>query len=189
MMSILFMLLILLLVFLLVIGIIVAIVLSVKNNATKSNDIKLNDTSIPLTQNEKNDNNILNNSVIESNKKCNFIIVDDASFMRNIIKNIIEEIDQNVIGQGENGSEAIKLTKELNPDIVILDIVMPEMDGIVALEEILKINPNVKVIMCSSIENTDMVEKSLKMGASDYILKPFNEYIVKEVIKRVIGLK
>lgn len=122
-------------------------------------------------------------------KKLRFLIVDDANFMRILLKKILEEEGFEVVGEASNGEEAINMVKELSPDIVTMDITMPEMDGITALKEIIKFKPEVKVIMCSAINQREMVLEALKIGAKDFISKPFEQNKVAEVIKRVAEMK
>lgn len=125
----------------------------------------------------------------EASKKAKFLIVDDANFMRILMRKILEEEGFEVVGEASNGEEAIQMVKELNPDIVTLDITMPEMDGIIALKEMLLVKPEIKVIMCSAMNQRDIVLDALKMGAKDFISKPFEQNKVAEVIKRVATIK
>lgn len=131
-------------------------------------------------QNDKSSSNL---------KKVRFLIVDDAKFMRILMTKILEEEGFEVVGEASNGEEAIEMVKELSPDIVTMDITMPEMDGITALKEIINIKPEVKVIMCSAINQRDMVLDALKIGAKDFISKPFEQNKVADVIKRVVTMK
>lgn len=116
-----------------------------------------------------------------------FLVVDDANFMRLLLKKIIVESGHEVVGEAENGRVAIELTKQLAPDVIIMDITMPEVNGLDALREIMEFNPKIKVIMCSAIDRKDMILKALQMGARDFISKPFDESKVKKVIKKVIS--
>lgn len=112
------------------------------------------------------------------------LIVDDAAFMRMMLKDILTKNGYIVVGEAENGSVAIDKFKELKPDLVTMDITMPEMDGITALKEIRKIDPNAKVIMCSAMGQQAMVIESIQAGARDFIVKPFQPERVMEAISR-----
>lgn len=117
------------------------------------------------------------------------LIVDDAAFMRMMIKNFAEK-DGNfeVVGEAENGVEAVKKYVELQPDLVTMDITMPEKDGIEALKEIMKINPQAIVVMCSAMGQEKMVLDSIVSGAKDFIVKPFKEDRVIEALRKVTNL-
>lgn len=115
------------------------------------------------------------------------LIVDDASFMRMMIKDILTKNGFTVLGEAENGLKAIEKYKELNPDLVIMDITMPEMDGIQAVKEIKKINSNAKVIMCSAMGQQAMVIEAIQAGAKDFIVKPFQADRVVEAVKKVLN--
>ena len=115
------------------------------------------------------------------------LIVDDAAFMRMMIKDILVRNGYNVIGEAENGRKAVEKYKELNPDLVIMDITMPDMDGIQAVKEIKKIDPKATIIMCSAMGQQAMVIESIQAGAKDFIVKPFQADRVLEAIKRVAG--
>ena len=103
------------------------------------------------------------------------MIVDDAAFMRITIKNMLKRSSHEAVGEAENGIVAIERFKELRPDIVTMDITMPEMDGITALREIVKIDPNANVIMVSAMGQEAMVRESILSGAKGFIVKPFKE--------------
>ena len=117
----------------------------------------------------------------------NVLICDDAAFMRMMIKNVLTKGGYNVVGEAENGAKAVEKYKELSPDLVLMDITMPEMDGIQALTEIKKIDGGAKVIMCSAMGQQAMVVESIQAGAKDFIVKPFQEDRVLEAVKKVIG--
>ena len=117
----------------------------------------------------------------------NILICDDAAFMRMMIKNVLTEGGYNVAGEAENGAKAVEKYKELSPDLVLMDITMPEMDGIQALKEIKAIDGGAKVIMCSAMGQQAMVVESIQAGAKDFIVKPFQEDRVLEAVKKVIG--
>ncbi|MDF2675106.1 MAG: response regulator [Clostridiales bacterium] len=115
------------------------------------------------------------------------LIVDDAAFMRMMIKDILVKNGFEISGEAPNGIKAIELYKAEQPDIVTLDITMPEMDGIQALKEIRSYDPNSKVIMCSAMGQQAMVMEAIKSGAKDFIVKPFQSERVLEAIKKVLG--
>ena len=115
------------------------------------------------------------------------LIVDDAAFMRMMIKNILIKEGYDVVGEAENGAQAVEKYKELNPDLVTMDITMPEMDGISAVIEIKKIDPDAKVIMCSAMGQQAMVVDAIKAGAKDFIIKPFERERVLEALRKARG--
>ncbi|AGC67598.1 chemotaxis and motility response regulator CheY [Thermoclostridium stercorarium subsp. stercorarium DSM 8532] len=118
---------------------------------------------------------------------ANILIVDDAAFMRMMIKDILVKNGYNVVGEAENGLKAVEKYKELSPDLVIMDITMPEMDGIQAVKQIKKINADAKIIMCSAMGQQAMVIESIQAGARDFIVKPFQADRVLEAVKKVVG--
>jgi len=115
------------------------------------------------------------------------LIVDDAAFMRMMLKDIITKNGYEVAGEAENGLKAVEMYKELKPDLVMMDITMPEMDGIQAVREIKKIDPQAKIIMCSAMGQQAMVIESIQAGARDFIVKPFQAERIVEAIKKVLG--
>ena len=117
----------------------------------------------------------------------NILICDDAAFMRMMIKDILTKNGYNIAGEAENGQKAVEKYAELKPDLVLMDITMPEMDGIQALKEIKKIDGGAKVIMCSAMGQQAMVIESIQAGAKDFIVKPFQAERVLEAVKKVVG--
>ena len=117
----------------------------------------------------------------------NILICDDAAFMRMMIKDILTKNGYNVAGEAENGMKAVEKFKEVNPDLVLMDITMPEMDGIHALKEIKTLDGGAKVIMCSAMGQQAMVIESIQAGAKDFIVKPFQAERVIEAVKKVVG--
>ena len=115
----------------------------------------------------------------------NILIVDDAAFMRMKLKDILEKNGYNVVGEAENGIEAVSLYQDLNPDLVTMDITMPEMDGIEALKKIKETDSEAKVIMCSAMGQQGMVMDAIKAGAIDFIVKPFDTTRVVESLGKV----
>lgn len=118
----------------------------------------------------------------------NILICDDAAFMRMMIKDILTKNGYNVAGEAENGMKAVEKFKEVNPDLVLMDITMPEMDGIQALKEIKKLDGGAKVIMCSAMGQQAMVIEAIQSGAKDFIVKPFQAERVLEAVKKSSGL-
>jgi two-component system chemotaxis response regulator CheY len=118
---------------------------------------------------------------------ANILIVDDAAFMRMMIKDILTKNGYVVVGEAENGLKAVEKFKEHSPDLVIMDITMPEMDGIQAVKQIKALNSGAKVIMCSAMGQQAMVIESIQAGARDFIVKPFQADRVIEAVKKVIG--
>ena len=117
----------------------------------------------------------------------NILICDDAAFMRMMIKDILSKNGYNVVGEAENGAIAVDKYSETNPDLVLMDITMPEMDGINALKKIREKDPNASVIMCSAMGQQAMVIESIQAGAKDFIVKPFQADRVLEAVKKVVG--
>jgi len=114
------------------------------------------------------------------------LVVDDAAFMRMMIKDILTKNGYTVVGEAENGAKAIEKYKELNPDLVIMDITMPEVDGIQAVKGIKKIDQNANIIMCSAMGQQAMVIESIQAGAKDFIVKPFQAERVLEAVRNVL---
>ncbi len=122
-------------------------------------------------------------------EQIKFVVVDDAVFMRTLIKRMIEENPSYVVvGEGANGYEAIAQAKKFEPDIITLDITMPEMDGITAIKEIMAVSPNTKIIMVSAMGQQAMVIDAIKTGAKDFIVKPFDKTRVQQAIENVLKM-
>ena len=117
----------------------------------------------------------------------NILICDDAAFMRKMIKDILTKNGYNVAGEAENGAKAVEKYAELKPDLVLMDITMPEMDGIEALKKIKASDPSASVIMCSAMGQQAMVIESIQSGAKDFIVKPFQADRVIEAVQKVVG--
>lgn len=115
------------------------------------------------------------------------LIVDDAAFMRMLLKDILSKNGYHISGEAPNGYKAIEMYKNEKPDIVTMDITMPEMDGIQALKEIKAYDPSAKVIMCSAMGQQAKVMDAIKAGARDFIVKPFQAERVLEAVKKVLG--
>lgn len=117
----------------------------------------------------------------------NILICDDAAFMRMMIKDILTKNGYTVAGEAENGAKAVEKYTELKPDLVLMDITMPEMDGIQALKKIRELDPKAPVIMCSAMGQQAMVIESIQSGAKDFIVKPFQADRVLEAVRKVVG--
>lgn len=117
----------------------------------------------------------------------NILLVDDAAFMRMMLKDILGKNGYTIVGEAENGAKALEKYKELKPTLVIMDITMPEMDGIQAAKAIKAEDSNALIIMCSAMGQQAMVIESIQAGARDFIVKPFQPDRVLEAVKKVIG--
>lgn len=115
------------------------------------------------------------------------LLVDDAAIMRMMLKGILSENGYDVVGEAENGLKAIEKYKELKPNLVIMDITMPEMNGIEATKGIKAEDAGATIIMCSAMGQQAMVIESIQAGAKDFIVKPFQADRVLEAVKKVIG--
>lgn len=114
--------------------------------------------------------------------KYKVLVVDDAMFMRSKLKNILNQIDCDVIEAGD-GEEGCQLFESLQPDLVILDISMPIMNGIDALEKMLQINSQIPIIMCSAIGQESQVVKAINLGAKEFITKPFTSQQITKTVQ------
>jgi two-component system chemotaxis response regulator CheY len=113
------------------------------------------------------------------------LIVDDSHFMRNLLTQILEgEFD--IVGEASNGAEAVKMYKEHEPDIVMMDVVMPKCNGIKATAAIKKLDPNARVIMCTSVGQREKMKLAVKAGADGYVTKPFEEESVMKALQDVV---
>jgi two-component system chemotaxis response regulator CheY len=118
---------------------------------------------------------------------ANILVVDDAAFMRMMLKDILTKGGHQVIGEAANGIEAIEQYRKLTPDLVTMDITMPEMEGIDALKHIKQEDPKARVIMCSAMGQQGMVVQAIQAGAKDFIVKPFQSERVLDAISKAIG--
>lgn len=114
------------------------------------------------------------------------LIVDDAAFMRMMIKDILTKHGYLVVGEAENGRMAVEKYKELKPDLVTMDITMPEMDGIAAVKEIRRCDQYARIIMCSAMGQQPMVIDAIQAGARDFIVKPFQPDRVLEAVHKAL---
>lgn len=123
----------------------------------------------------------------KSEKKKGVLVVDDAQFVRNRIKKVIENINfAEVVGEASNGNEAVSLYKELKPDLVTMDLIMPNADGIKAIEEIMKIDKKANIIVISAMGQELTILEATEKGAKDYIKKPFKEEDIYRTIERFL---
>lgn len=116
--------------------------------------------------------------------KKRVMIVDDAAFMRLNLKNILKD-DYEIVGEAQNGKEAVEMYQELKPDIVTMDITMPVMDGLEAIRAIKDIDANAQIIVCSAMGQQKMIIEAIEAGARDFIVKPFKEERVIEAVKKI----
>lgn len=115
-------------------------------------------------------------------------IVDDLAFMRLILRQIIEKEGHVVAGEASNGADAISLCRKTLPDLVFLDIAMPVMDGLRALERIRALWPSIPVIMCSGLGEQDLIVRAIQLGARDFVIKPFKEERIVSAMRMALGL-
>ena len=115
------------------------------------------------------------------------LIVDDAAFMRKVLGDALESGGHEVVGEGANGDEAVQLFQELRPDLVTLDITMPDKDGMVVLREILGVDPTARVIMCSALGQETKVLESIKAGARDFVVKPFQAERLLDAVGKALA--
>ena len=117
----------------------------------------------------------------------NILICDDAAFMRMMIKDILTKNGYNVVAEAENGLKAVEKYSEFNPDLVLMDITMPEMDGIEALKKIKSMDANAVVVMCSAMGQEAMVVEAIRLGALDFIVKPFKADRILQTVQKILG--
>ena len=115
------------------------------------------------------------------------LICDDAIFMRTMVGDILTQAGFDVVGEAETGIEAVERFRELRPDLVTMDIVMPDMGGIDAVREIVKHDPDAKILMCSAMGQQALVVEAIQAGAKDFVVKPFQPSRVIEAVQRVLG--
>jgi len=115
------------------------------------------------------------------------LVCDDAIFMRTMISDILTGAGYEVIGEAETGLQAIERYRDLKPDLVTMDIVMPDMGGIDAVRQIVQEDPNAKILMCSAMGQQALVVEAIQAGAKDFVVKPFQPSRVLEAVQRVMG--
>ncbi|XKE82350.1 response regulator [Oceanobacillus kapialis] len=114
------------------------------------------------------------------------LVTDDAAFMRMQLKDIVTKLGHEVVGEAENGQVSVEMYQELKPDLVTMDITMPEMNGVEALKEIKKFDADAKVIMCSAMGQQGMVVEAIQAGAKDFIVKPFTADRINEALSKAL---
>lgn len=113
------------------------------------------------------------------------LITDDAAFMRMQLKDIFTKLGHEVVGEAENGFVSIEKYKELQPDLVTMDITMPEMNGVEAVKQIKAIDSNATIIMVSAMGQQEMVIEAIQAGAKDFIVKPFTQDRIQEAVEKI----
>lgn len=117
------------------------------------------------------------------------LVVDDANFLRMTLSTILNKKQHEIVGEAEDGEEAVRLYQELKPDIVTIDITMPVMNGIEAIKEIMQIDKDALIIVCSAMGQQKVVVEAIELGAKDFIIKPFDENRIFDTIDRVLSFK
>jgi two-component system chemotaxis response regulator CheY len=115
------------------------------------------------------------------------LVVDDAAFMRKVVSDALNGGGHEVIGEASNGAEAVARYQELQPELMTLDITMPEMDGLTALKEIIAIDPAARIIMCSALGQESKVLEAIKAGAKDFVVKPFKADRVLDAVDKALA--
>jgi two-component system chemotaxis response regulator CheY len=115
------------------------------------------------------------------------LVCDDAIFMRTMVTDILRSAGFEVIGEAETGTQAVERYRSLRPDLVTMDIVMPDMGGIDAVREICKFDPGARILMCSAMGQQSLVVEAIQAGAKDFIVKPFQPNRVIEAVQRVLA--
>jgi two-component system chemotaxis response regulator CheY len=118
--------------------------------------------------------------------KARVLVVDDAIFMRKMISDILEGNDMEIVGEADTGALAVEKYKELKPDLVTMDIIMPEMNGIDAVRQIISSDSQARIVMCSALGQQALVQDALAAGAKDFLIKPFNPSRVIEVVSKIL---
>lgn len=113
------------------------------------------------------------------------LVVDDASFMRTMLRRVLEDLGHEIVGEASNGAEAFERYKELKPDLVTMDITMPDVNGLEGLELIRGYDKDAKIIMCSAMGQQLMVIEAIQLGAKDFIVKPFTPDRIKDAVSRI----
>jgi two-component system chemotaxis response regulator CheY len=115
------------------------------------------------------------------------LVVDDAAFMRKMVKDALLAAGHEIVGEAGNGAEAVARFQELKPDLLTLDITMPEKDGLAALADIIGSDPDARVVMCSALGQETKVVQALKLGAKDFVVKPFQPARVIEAVGKALA--
>jgi len=117
------------------------------------------------------------------------LIVDDEMFMRQILRDILQRASFEVVGEATNGEEAVQQYRQLQPDVVLMDIIMPRMDGIEATRQILSLDPQARVVMCTALGQEGILKKALQLGARDFLVKPFRPEKIIEALHKSLSEK
>jgi two-component system chemotaxis response regulator CheY len=117
------------------------------------------------------------------------LIVDDLTFIKMVLKDLVEKAGFRVVGEASDGEEALRMFEEKRPDVVLMDITMPKMDGLTALQKILEKDPEAKVIMCSALGQQRLILQAIQLGAKDFIVKPFRPERVIGSIKKILDIQ
>ena len=115
------------------------------------------------------------------------LVCDDAVFMRTMVSDILSQAGFTVVGEAENGKQAVEKYQQLKPDLVMMDIIMPEMGGIEAVKKITQLDPGARILMCSAMGQQALVQEALQAGARDFVVKPFQPSRVLEAVQRVLA--
>ena len=115
------------------------------------------------------------------------LVVDDAAFMRKVVSDALASGGHEVVGEAGNGAEAVQRYQELSPELVTLDITMPEKDGLQALGEIISLDPGARVLMCSALGQESKVIESIQKGAKDFVVKPFQPAALLEAVGKALA--
>lgn len=125
----------------------------------------------------------------EKSKEIRLFIVDDTPFIREIIKNIASSAGILVVGEADNGLDALPLIADQMPDVILMDIVMPKKNGIETTKAVLKENPHIKIIACSSAKHEKIISEAINAGCVDYITKPFTKETILEAINQSLEIE
>jgi two-component system chemotaxis response regulator CheY len=115
------------------------------------------------------------------------LVVDDAAFMRKMVGDALSGGGHEIVGEAANGAEAVQRFEELRPDVMTLDITMPEKDGLAALKEIIAVDPGAKIVICSALGQESKVIESIQKGAKDFVVKPFQTERVLSAVDKALG--
>jgi len=118
----------------------------------------------------------------------NVLIVDDLAFIKMVLRDILEKSGFHVVGEASNGKQAVSMYQERRPDVVLMDITMPDMDGLTALKKIKEIDPEARVIICSALGQQRLIVQAIQLGARDFIVKPFQPPRVVAALKKALDI-
>lgn len=115
------------------------------------------------------------------------LVVDDTAFMRRMLRELLSKAGLEVVAEAGNGREAVEQYRQVRPALVIMDITMPELDGIAAVREIVREDPSARIVMCSALGQQELIIEALEAGAQDFVVKPFVPEKVLEAVHKVLG--